>query len=145
MAAVDLVAASVRPLNGAIVRRYPAASTNVTIGDAVYVKGDGTIDIADLDDVDQSQARGIVVAIGAFGKTTAAVGDVCDVVTHGPVELANATAMTEGAVVYVGNSGAIDQSASATAGDFNYIIGYAEDTTVLYVQGQMIIPTAVPE
>ena len=144
MAAVDLVAANVRPLAGAIMRRYPAATTSVTVGDAVYVKSDGNIDIADKDTVANAQARGIVVAIGTDGRTTAAVGDICDVVTHGPVELGNTTGMTEGAVVYVQDDGAIDQTASATSGDFNYIIGYAEDLTVLYVQGAMAIPIAVP-
>lgn len=144
MAAISVVAAQVSPLRGAIVRRYPAASVNVAVGKAVYVKDDGTIELADGDDVAQSQARGIVVAIGVRGKTVAAVGDQCDVVTHGPVMLGDSVAMTEGAVVYVSpTAGAIDQTASATTGDFNYIIGYAESQKVLYVQPQMVIPTAV--
>lgn len=144
MAAIGVVAAQVSPLHGAIVRRYAAASVNVAVGKAVYVKDDGTIELADADDVDQSQARGVVVAIGTKGKTVAAVGDQCDVVTHGPVMLGDTVAMTEGAVVYVSpTAGSLDQTASATAGDFNYIAGYAESAKVLYVQGQMIIPTAV--
>jgi len=143
MAAVDITASGVRPLNGAVIRRYLAASTNVAAGKAVYVKNDGTIEVADKDDVAQAQARGVVIAIGTNGKTTAAVGDQCDVVVSGPVALANVTAMTEGAVVYVGDSGAVDQTASATSGDFNYIIGYAEAGTILFVQGAMAIPVAV--
>ncbi|MCU0464181.1 MAG: hypothetical protein MUF38_06390 [Anaerolineae bacterium] len=144
MAAVDVTASNVRPLNGAIIRRYAAASTNVAVGKVVYVKNDGTIELADKDAVGTSQARGIVVAIGVYGLTTVtAVGQPCDVVTHGPVELGNATDMTEGAPLYVADDGNIDETPSATTGDFNYIIGFAEKTSVLYVQGQMIVPTAV--
>jgi hypothetical protein len=148
MAAIDVVAANVRPLNGAIIRRYKAASTGVAIGKAVYVKSDGLIELADGDAAATAQARGVVVAIGTGGKTAAAVGDQCDVVTHGAVNLGNATAMTDGAAVYVSPTvstvdGLMDQSASATPGKFNYIIGYAEGDYVLYVQPQMVIPTAV--
>jgi hypothetical protein len=143
MAVVDVIASRVRPLNGAIIRRYRAASTSVAVGKFVYVKPDGLIELADLDAVGTSQARGVVVAIGVNGATAAAVGDQCDVVVHGPVELGNATDMTEGAVLYIENDGTINEAKSATTGDFNYIIGYAESVTVLYVQGQMSIPVAV--
>lgn len=145
MAAITVEAANIRPLPGSVIRRYPAASTSVVVGAAVYVKNDGTIELADGDNVDQSQARGIVVGIGAVsGKTTAAVGDACDVVTHGPVVLGTAVNMVEGGVLYVSQTaGALDQTVSATSGDFNYILGYAESATVMYVQGQMAIPVAV--
>lgn len=142
MAAVDVVASRVRPL-GAKTRRYPAASVNVAVGKFVYVKTDGTIELADKDAVATCQARGVVVAVGVNGNTTAAVGEMCDVAVSGPVELGNDTEMTEGAVAYIGDDGAIDQTASATSGDFNYIIGWAESTTVFFVQGQMTIPAAV--
>jgi len=143
MAAIDVVAANVRPLTGAVIRRYLAASTNVVVGSVVYMKDDGTIELADGDSQTACQARGVVVGVG-LGKTTAAVGGACDVVTHGPVELGNTTAMTEGAPVYVSvTAGSMDQTASGTTGDYNYIIGWAENQTILYVQGQMIIPTAV--
>lgn len=144
MAVIAVDRSKVRPLNGAITRRIPAASTNVRVGDAVYFTSAGRCELADGDDVAQSQARGVVTAIGTNGKTTAtAVGDMCDVVTHGPVEL-GVTGNTDGSPVYVSpTAGGLDQTASATTGDFNYIIGYMESDTVLYVQPQMIIPTAV--
>lgn len=144
MAAVDVTASNVRPLLGAIIRRYAAASTNVAVGKFVYVKNDGTIELADKDAVATCQARGVVVAIGVNGDTTAlAAGVMCDVVVHGAVELGNSTDMTEGAPLYVADDGNIDETPSATAGDFNYIIGFAEKTSVIYVQGQMIVPAAV--
>lgn len=142
MAAISVTASTVRPLNGAIIRRYAAASTSVAVGKAVYVKSDGLIELADADDQTACQARGIVVAIGVTGKTTAAVNDMCDVVVHGAVEIASG--LTDGAVVYVSTTaGSMDQTASATTGDFNYIIGYAESDTIIYVQPQMTIPSAV--
>jgi hypothetical protein len=144
MAVLTITAGNVRPLPGALVRRYPAASTNVTVGSFVYVKNDGKIELADADDQTQCQARGIVVAIGAFGKTTAAVGDMCDVVVFGPVAIGSDQDMVEGGVGYISpTAGKIDQSASATSGDFNYIIGFAESPTIFFVQGQLTVPTAV--
>lgn len=146
MAAISITAAEVRALatQGAIIRRYPAASTAVVVGKVVYVKGDGKIELADADDVDQAQARGIVVGIGTQGATTAVVDQMCDVCVHGPVVIGNTTLLVEGGVVYVSpTAGSMDQTASATSGDFNYIIGYAESDRIVYVQGQMVIPTAV--
>lgn len=144
MAALTITAGNVRPLQGAVIRRYKAASTNVTVGSFVYVKNDGKIELADGDDQTQCQARGIVVAIGAFGRTTAAVDDMCDVVVFGPVELGSDQDMVEGGVGYISpTAGKIDQSASATTGDFNYIIGYAETPRVFFVQGQLTVPAAV--
>lgn len=149
MATIAVEASNIRPLAGALIRRYPAASTNVAVGKAVYVKSDGTIELSDGDAVGTSQARGIVVGIGVGGKTTAAVNDACDVVTHGPVFLGDALDMTEGGVIYVAPTassvdGILDQTASATSGKYNYILGYAESPKIMYVQGQMTIPTAVP-
>ncbi len=142
MAAISITASKVRPLHGAIIRRYKAASTNVAVGKPVYVTSAGKIELADADDVAQCQARGVVVAVATHGATTAAVDEMCDVVVHGPVEIS--TGLTDGAPVYVSpTAGALDQTPSATTGDFNYIVGYAESDTVLYVQPQMVVPTAV--
>lgn len=144
MAVITIAAGEVRPEPTATTVRLKAASTNVVVGKAVYIKTDGKIELADADDVAQCQARGIVVAIGTLGKTTAAVNDECDVVTHGQVVIGNADLLTEGGVVYVSpTAGAMDQTASATSGDFNYIIGYALSDRIIYVQPQMTVPAAV--
>ena len=140
MADVTLTAANIRPLNGAILRRYDTGGT-VTSGSAVYVAADGDVEHADGDDVDQSQARGIAIS-DASGSTSFAAGTRIDVVTYGPVT--GYTDLTPGAAVYVSvTAGKMDQTASATAGDFNYIIGYAESATTIFVCPQMAIPAAV--
>lgn len=143
MAAISITAADVRPLNGAIIRRLAAASTNVAVGKAVYIKSDGTIELADADAADTAQARGIVVACGTQGDTTAEVGEMCDVVTHGPV-LIGTTGLTDGGAVFVSiTAGSMDQTAVAVAsGDFSYVIGFAESDSIVYVQPQMTVPTA---
>lgn len=144
MAAIDVTPGLVRPLHGAIIRRYEADAA-LDVGDAVYINGDGEIAQADNAAVGTAQGRGIVVGVGVSGATAAAAGNWCDVVTHGPVELGNATGMTEGGVAYVGGTaGTMDQTASATPGEFNYIMGFAEAPTVFYVDPQMVIPTEVP-
>jgi hypothetical protein len=101
MADISVTSSRVRPLNGAIVRRFDAGAA-LSVGDAVYVDSSGKVQKADADDQAQAQvqARGVVVAIGTEGRTTAAAGDPCDVVTHGPVELGT-SGLTDGAAVYV--------------------------------------------
>lgn len=142
MADIVTVAAKVRPLTGAVVRRY-AASASLTVGQAVYVHTDGTIKAADADAVASAQARGILVAVGIDGATSAASGDLCDVVVFGPVAV-GVTGLTEGAVVYVSTTaGAMDQTASVTTGDFNYVVGWVEADDVIFVQPQMTVPAAV--
>lgn len=141
MADISITAAQVRPLQGAITRRFQAASTNVAVGKAVYVKSDGKIELADADAVGTAQARGVVVGIGIDGATTAVANQVCDVVTHGPVAI-GATGLTDGSNVFVSTTaGAMDQTAPAGAGDFPYAIGWAESDGVIYIQPQMIVPT----
>lgn len=143
MADIVTVAASIRPLTGAIIRRF-TASAAITVGQAVYVHTDGTIKPADADADASSQARGIAVAVGTEGATAAASGDIVDVVTHGPVELGVAS-NTEGAVVYVSTTaGAMDQTAPATTGDYPFIVGWMMTDTAIYVQPQVIPATVVP-
>lgn len=142
MAVLSITAADVRPLNGSIIRRFKAGAA-VTVGQAVYVDANGKVQAADGDDVDQAQARGIVVGVGIAGRTSAVADDQVDVVTHGPVYLGSVS-MTPGGAVYVSpTAGSLDQTLSATTGDFNYILGFAEDDDTLYVQGEMTIPVAV--
>ena len=143
MADIGVVAAQVRPLNGAIVRRFTAGAA-VSVGDAVYVASDGDVEPADADALASAQARGIAVAVGVAGATSAAAGQAVDVVTHGAVAL-GVTGLTDGEVIYVSTTaGKMDQTAPAASGDYPFIIGWAEADGVIYVQPQVAIPTVNP-
>lgn len=142
MAAITTVAASVRPCDGyPLHTRRANCGGTVTPGQAVYIASDGDVEAADGDAVDSAQAVGIALSDGA-GSTSFAAGTRIDYVTHGPVS--GFSGMTPGAAVYASvTAGALDHTPSATPGDFNYIIGYAESATVLFVQPSLVIPIAV--
>jgi hypothetical protein len=141
MAAISITGGLVRPLNGAIIRRFAAGGT-VSVGQAVYVDSSGDVQAADADDVTQAQARGVVVGVGVAGATSASTGQQVDVVTHGPVALGT-SGLTDGAAVYVSpTAGAMDQTIPGTSGDFPFVIGWAESDGVLYVQPQVTVPVA---
>ena len=142
MAAFAGTAADIRALTPvAQIRRYNAGGA-ITVGNAVYVASDGDIEQADGDVVTSAQAIGIVVAIGSAGATVAAAGDRCDVCVFGPVT--GYSGLTPGLPVYVSvTAGSMDQTLSATTGDFNVIIGYAESATTIFVQRLTGVPVAV--
>lgn len=141
MADVTVTAASVRPLGGAKIRRGTAGGDG-TIGNAVYLDGANGWKVADADAEASSQAKGIAVAKGAEGETTFADGDPIDIAVFGPVE--GFTSMTPGAVAYVSTTaGDIDQTKGTTSGDYPYVIGWAEQATVLFVQPQAVVPTVI--
>ncbi len=144
MAAITTVAAKVRPLTGAVIRRFPAGATTIVPGKPVYVDSTGKILLAENGDVvGKVQARGIVVAVGVNGAVAAAIGDMCDVVVFGPVEV-GASGLTDGSVIYVGVvAGTLDQTATVVVGDFNFVVGFAESDNVIFVNPQVHIPTAV--
>ena len=143
MAAISITSGQVRPLNGAIIRRF-AAGAAVSVGQAVYVDSSGDVQPADADAAAASQARGVVVAVGVAGATSAATGEQVDVATHGPVALGT-SGLTDGSAVYVSTTaGAMDQTAPAASGDFPFVIGWAEADSVLYVQPQVTVPVVNP-
>lgn len=145
MAAITPVASKVRPLQGAIMRRFPAGSTSIAPGSWVYVDSAGKIQLADNNDtVTKAQVRGLVIGVGVDGKVAAAVGDQCDVCVFGPVEI-GVTGLTDGAVLYISaTAGKADQTASAVQGEFNTVVGWAESDNVIFVAPQVTIPVAVP-
>lgn len=143
MAAISISASLVRPLHGAVVRRYLAGAA-VSVGQAVYIASDGLVEPADADAADTAQARGMIVGVGVAGQTSASDGQAVDVVTHGPVALGIST-LTQGAAVYVSTTaGSLDQTAPAASGDFKFVFGWAESAGVIYVQPQVIVPTVNP-
>lgn len=140
MADATITAGLVRPLNGAIIRRF-IASASLNIGDAVYVHTDGTVKPADADAEASAQGRGVVVSVGVGGAVAASTGDAVDVVTHGAV--AGFAALTEGAVLYASsNAGKLTHTAPVAGGTYPFILGWAESDGVLYVQPQVALPVS---
>ncbi|MBZ0309064.1 MAG: hypothetical protein K8I82_23570 [Anaerolineae bacterium] len=141
MTAIEVTASLVRPLHGAVVRRF-IAGASVSVGQAVFIASDGLVEPADASAQDSAQARGIVVGVGVAGQTSASSGQAVDVVTHGPVVIGNSS-MNEGEVIYISpTAGVIDQTAPAAEGEYPFVVGWAESGTVIYVQPQVIVPTA---
>lgn len=132
MADVAITLADVRPLPGAIVRRYPAAASG-NVGDAIYLASGG-VTPADADVDASSRVRGIVVAVAGGSKTTYASGDNVDVVTDGPVT--GYASMTRGATLYASvTTGRIaDARPAGASGDFVHVVGFAENANTIYVQ-----------
>ncbi len=136
MADITVVAADVRPLTGAIIRRAKAGEA-LTFGCCVYVSsysGDRPI-VSKTDGngaLGLTRAYGIVVAPQADtdGATSVASGDWCDVVVHGPVT--GYTDLTPGTHIWISDTaGAL---ANAVSGTHSCIVGVAESLTVLYVR-----------
>lgn len=141
MAVISVTSVNVRPLNGAVIRRFNAGGTG-KVGDLVYLASDGDVEVADANALATSQAIGVVVGVnGQPGATTFVANDRLDVVVWGPV--AWGTGMTPGARVYTSTTaGAGDQTAPADSGDYPFIVGYAEAPGILFVNPQTAIPTA---
>ena len=141
MADITLTAASIRPLNGAVVRRGLAGAT-LTPGQAVYLDGANGWKPADADAVASAQARGVVISDGS-GSVSFASGTNVDIVVFGPVT--GFASMTPGAAVYVSvTAGAMDQTAPTAAGDYVFEVGWAESAATLFVDPQVKVPTVIP-
>jgi len=101
MANVTSTAADIRPLEGAVVRRFDAGGA-ITVGYAVYLAGDGDVEVADGSAVGTTKpALGVLVGVApeAASSTAAAAGDAVDVVMSGPV--AGFSSLTPGTLLYV--------------------------------------------
>lgn len=140
MADITVTAANVRPLEGAVMRRGTAGGSG-SVGDLVYQASDGDWEQADADFLANSQARGVVVGVnGQAGATAFTAGDRLDIVRWGPV--AWGASMTIPGRVYVSTTaGKGDQTAPASAGDYPFVVGYAEAANILFVEPQSGIPT----
>jgi hypothetical protein len=117
---MDTVAEHIKPLTGAITRRFTCGST-VVAGTPVTMSSDGFVDPSDASDVTLSFVAGIAVQGGV-------VGDRIDVVVFGPIICV--TGMTIGGLVYLSDTvGEMSQ----TAGTKTTIIGWAETAAVIFV------------
>jgi inorganic pyrophosphatase len=125
-ATVETVAEHVKPLEGAIVRRYTAGSA-ITAGMPVTLASDGYLDPSDATDVTLSFCKGIAI------QSAAAAGDPVDVVVFGPVYCM--TGATVGALVFVSDTGG---ALAESVGTKDTIIGQADTANILFVNIQII-------
>jgi len=117
----DTTAANIKPLAGAVVRRYTPGAA-VAAGEVVSLQSDGYVDPSD-----STSAADEVIGIAV--KAAAAAGDPkIDVVVLGPIVCL--TGATPGETVF--NSTTAGEPSESAAGN-NTAVGYAESTTVLFV------------
>lgn len=119
--------ADIRPLEGAVLRRYAAGGSG-NKGDAVYVASDGDVEVTDSDASGTSDGIGLVIGVSDEGVTTFVSGDAVTVCVFGPV--GGFASLTPGAVGYVsGTAGKL----ATTAGTTLKRMGYNESATVFFV------------
>lgn len=122
-AARETTAKLIKPLGGAIVRRYAAGST-ISPGELVAMASDGAIDPASAASVALASVLGV-----ALGKADHAAGDPVDVVVHGPVLCL--TGATIGALIYATDTAG---EPGESAGTKTSVAGIAETATILFVR-----------
>lgn len=119
----ETTAAFIKPLEGAIVRRFTAGSA-IAVGEVVSMSSDGYIDPSDA-------TAAANPALGIAVQAAAAAGPRLDVVVFGPVRcLIDAT---PGTVIYNGTTAGEPE---ATSGGNKTVVGVAESATVLFVRPQ---------
>ena len=139
MADATLTAASIRPLNGSVIRRFDAGEA-LTVGDVVYIASDGDVQKADANLAVSVVAIGIVVA-SYDGETSIASGGVASVVTLGPVS--GFSSLVDGSVYYVSETAAkLADAAPTGAGTWTQAMGYAEQDGVFFVLPGMTTPVS---
>lgn len=136
MSAISLTAASIRPLTGAVIRRY-VADEALTVGQVVYVNTDGEAGIAD-GNVSAAKARAVGIAVESYdGETSIAAGDPVSVVVLGPVS--GFSSATPGSYGYVSDTaGSLDTA----AGTYSFIAGYFETAGIFFVNPGVDDPTS---
>lgn len=116
----DTDAKRVKPLEGAIVRRFTAGAA-VAAGQVVAMQSDGFVDPANT-----TAAAQQVVGVAIQGV---AAGERADVVVFGPIVCL--TGATPGATLHASNTaGEPAESAGTNAG----IVGFVESATVAFVR-----------
>jgi len=121
----DTTAANIKPLAGAVVRRFTSGAA-IAAGEIVEVQSDGYVDPA-------IATSAVIRKIGIAIQVAAAAGVAVDVVMHGPVKCL--TGASPGALVYVSDTAG---EPSETTGTKGTVIGYSESAGVLYVQPQIV-------
>lgn len=122
--------ADVKPLPGALCRRFPCASA-VFSGQAVYINSSGSVAPADATTFAHAISPGITVANNT-GGTVFAAGDMIDVCVDGP--LAGFSGAAEGSFAFLsGGTVGIIQDAVASSGNYAYIVGQMHSATILFI------------
>ena len=116
----DTTAANIKPLSGAIVRRYTSGDA-IAAGEIVSLQSDGYVDPS-------NSTSAADEAIGVAIQAAAAAGEVIDVVVLGPVKCL--TGAEEGDTVF--NSTTAGEPTQTDSGNVT-AVGYAESATVLFV------------
>lgn len=120
----DTTIANIKPLQGAIIRKYTAGAA-VIPGELVSMQSDGKVDPSDT----TSSAMKVVGVALPNGDTAAfADGDVIDVVVFGPVNCL--TGQTIDATIFATDTAGEPGEA---AGTNDSRAGWAESATVLFV------------
>lgn len=120
----DTDAADIKPLEGAIIRRYTAGAA-IAAGEVVSMQSDGY--------VDPSNSTAAAQTIVGIAIAAAAAGDKVDVVVFGPVQCI--TGATIGGLVY--DSTTAGEPSQTQAGN-QLAVGFAESATVLFVRPSLV-------
>lgn len=121
----DTTAANIKPLEGAIIRRYTAGAT-IAAGELVSLMADGYVDPTDTAAFTGANIVGVAL-------TAAVATDRVDVVVSGPVNCL--TGATPAHLVYGTDTAGEPGEAVGTK---DVIAGFAESATVLFVRVQFI-------
>lgn len=117
----------IKPLEGAIVRRYTAGST-IEAGELVAMASDGAIDPADASDTTLANVCGI-----ALGPDDWAAGNRVDVVVFGPVLCMSGA--TVGALIFLSDTAG---EFAETPGTVTRIVGRGESANVLFIHPMFV-------
>ena len=117
----DTVAEHIKPLEGAITRRFTAGSA-IAAGELVSMSSDGYVDPSD-----STSAK--IPVLGVAVQAATAAGERIDVVTFGPVVCL--TGAPPGGLQY--NSTTAGEPLETTAGN-QTVAGIAESATILFVR-----------
>ena len=116
----NTTAETIKPLNGAIVRRFTAGAA-VAAGEIVAMQSDGFVDPANT-------TSAFMQPVGIAIQAATAAGQRIDVVTFGPAICV--TGGTPGATLYASDTAG---EPAESAGTNTAIVGWVESATVVFV------------
>lgn len=116
----NTTAETIKPLNGAIVRRFTAGAA-VAAGEIVAMQSDGYVDPANT-------TSAFMQPVGIAIQAATAAGQRIDVVTFGPAICV--TGGTPGATLYASDTAG---EPAESAGTNTAIVGWVESATVVFV------------
>ena len=120
----DTTADNIKPLNGAIIRRFTAGAA-VAAGEIVSMQSDGYVDPANTTSAAQK-------VMGVALQPATAANQVIDVVVFGPVVCV--TGATPGATIHASDTAGEPAESAGTNGG---ITGIAESATVVFVRPEV--------